>query len=97
MYLHLNARSRQLQARLLRQLQAVLDARMYSTVHASTASAPSLRAPAPQPYSTMAPAPAPMHDDPGNIKVVVRCRAFVPRGVCICPRHAPSPAPVYVC
>jgi hypothetical protein len=95
MYLHLNARSRQLQARLIRQLQAVLDARMYSSAHASTASAPSLRAPALEPYSTMA--PAPMHDDPGNIKVVVRCRAFVPRGVCICPRHASSPAPVYVC
>jgi hypothetical protein len=79
MYLHYNVRSRQLRARLIRQLQTILDARMYSGFHASTASAPSLRAPAPEPYSMMAGGPT--HDDPGNIKVVVRCRAFVPRGV----------------
>ncbi|KAF1921330.1 P-loop containing nucleoside triphosphate hydrolase protein [Ampelomyces quisqualis] len=41
----------------------------------TTASAPSLRAS--EPYPIMA--PAPMTDDPGNVKVVVRCRAFVRR------------------
>lgn len=45
----------------------------------SSASAPSLRAHDPQPPSQ--PAQSTMSDDPGNVKVVVRCRAFVPRGL----------------
>jgi hypothetical protein len=49
---------------------------MYSGLH-TTASAPSMRAS--EPYAMMAPRP-PIADDPGNVKVVVRCRAFVRRG-----------------
>lgn len=48
---------------------------MYSGLH-TTASAPSMRAA--EPYAAMA--PPPINDDPGNVKVVVRCRAFVRRG-----------------
>jgi hypothetical protein len=32
-----------------------------------------------EPYALMSPL-TPIHDDPGNVKVVVRCRAFVRRG-----------------
>jgi hypothetical protein len=56
-------------------LDDILDSRMYS-LH-TTASAPSMRA---SDASFALSAPAPMNDDPGNVKVVVRCRAFVRRG-----------------
>ncbi|KAF2111363.1 kinesin family protein-like protein [Lophiotrema nucula] len=56
-------------------LHDIMDSRMYSSMHASSASAPSLRAS--EPVALMA--PPPMVDDPGNVKVVVRCRAFVKR------------------
>lgn len=71
------ARSRQALDELYLLLDDVLDPRMYSSFHNTTASAPSLRAPAADPYATMAP---PAQDDPGNIKVVVRCRTFLKRG-----------------
>ena len=58
-------------------LDTILDSRMYSNFHGTTASAPSLRAPAADAYAAMAP---PAQDDPGNIKVVVRCRTFLKRG-----------------
>ncbi|PSN65981.1 kinesin family protein-like protein [Corynespora cassiicola Philippines] len=54
-------------------LQETMDPRMYSSFHATSASAPSLRAP--EPFM----APPPGVDDPGNVKVVVRCRAFLKR------------------
>jgi hypothetical protein len=54
-----------------------MDPRFYSSLHLSTASAPSLRASEPMAFM----APPPMVDDPGNVKVVVRCRAFLPRGM----------------
>jgi len=54
----------------------VLVSRMYRSFHASTASAPSMRAS--EPIAFMA-APPPV-DDAGNVKVVVRCRAFLKRG-----------------
>jgi hypothetical protein len=53
-----------------------MDPRMYSSMHTS-ASAPSLRSS--EPVALMAP-PARV-DDPGNVKVVVRCRAFLKRGM----------------
>lgn len=56
-------------------LDHILDYRMYP-LH-TTASAPSMRA---SEASFLPHTPAPMNDDPGNVKVVVRCRAFVPRG-----------------
>jgi hypothetical protein len=69
-------RSRQLFQNLYQLLDDLLDPRMYSGMH-TTASAPSLRAS--EPYMMMA-QPPPMASDPGNVKVVVRCRAFVRRG-----------------
>lgn len=54
-----------------------MDRRMYGSL--STASAVSLRASASEPLTALM-APPPMVDDPGNVKVVVRCRAFVRRG-----------------
>jgi hypothetical protein len=57
-------------------LENTMDRRMYGSL--STASAVSLRAS--EPLTMMA--PPPMLDDPGNVKVVVRCRAFVRRGTC---------------
>jgi hypothetical protein len=54
-----------------------MDPRMYSSLHLSTASAPSLRASEPMAFM----AAPPLSDDPGNVKVVVRCRAFLPRGM----------------
>jgi hypothetical protein len=56
-------------------LDHILDYRMYP-LH-TTASAPSMRA---SDASYAFSSPAPMNDDPGNVKVVVRCRAFVRRG-----------------
>ncbi|KAF9700049.1 hypothetical protein EKO04_001943 [Ascochyta lentis] len=76
MHLLYIARSQQSLKELYLLLDAILDPRMYSSFHATTASAPSLRASAAESYSAMAP---PAQDDPGNIKVVVRCRTFVPR------------------
>ena len=58
-------------------LAGILDSNMFSGLH-TTASAPSMRAS--EPYPVMAP---PASDDSGNIKVVVRCRAFVKRGMLI--------------
>ncbi|PVI04279.1 kinesin family protein-like protein [Periconia macrospinosa] len=52
-----------------------MDRRLYNSLRASTASTPSLRAS--EPIGFMA--PPPMAEDPGNVKVVVRCRAFVRR------------------
>lgn len=71
------ARSQQTLGKLYLLLDDILDGRMYSSFHTTTASAPSLRAPAADAYATMAP---PAQDDPGNIKVVVRCRTFLKRG-----------------
>ena len=59
-----------------RLLEDTMDTRMYSSLHNSSASAPSLRAS--EPAALMAP-PVGV-DDPGNVKVVVRCRAFLKRG-----------------
>jgi len=70
-------RSRQLLrhcCRLLDNHSILASAAMYSALH-STASAPSMRALEPYPLMT----PPPASDDPGNVKVVVRCRAFVRR------------------
>lgn len=53
-----------------------MDRRMYGSL--TTASAVSLRAS--EPLAMLA--PPPMLDDAGNVKVVVRCRAFVRRGEC---------------
>jgi hypothetical protein len=72
------ARSQQSLEKLYLLLDELLDPRMYSSYHATTASAPSLRASAAEPYTTMAP---PAQDDSGNIKVVVRCRTFLQRGM----------------
>lgn len=73
------ARSQQSLDHLYTLLDAQLDSRMYSAFHNTTASAPSLRAPvastSTSAYTTMA-----QDDDPGNIKVVVRCRTFLKRG-----------------
>ena len=80
MHLLYIARSQQSLEELYLLLNEFLDTRMYSSYHASSASAPSLRAPAVESYATMAP---PVQDDPGNIKVVVRCRTFVKRGMLI--------------
>jgi hypothetical protein len=55
-------------------LEYTMDRRMYGSM--TTASAVSLRAS--EPMAMMA--PPPMVDDAGNVKVVVRCRAFVRRG-----------------
>lgn len=74
MHLLYMLRSRQRFEDCYRLLENLLDPRMYSGLH-STASAPSMRAA--EPYAPMAP---PVNDDPGNVKVVVRCRAFVRRG-----------------
>ncbi|KAF2742198.1 kinesin [Sporormia fimetaria CBS 119925] len=52
-----------------------MDPRLYASLHHTSASAPSLRAS--EPYHMMAP-PVGI-DDPGNVKVVVRCRAFLQR------------------
>ncbi|KAJ4405720.1 hypothetical protein N0V91_005027 [Didymella pomorum] len=57
-------------------LDDFLDPRMYPSFHNTTASAVSMRAPPADTYATMAP---PAQDDPGNIKVVVRCRTFLKR------------------
>ncbi|KZM26594.1 uncharacterized protein EKO05_0005448 [Ascochyta rabiei] len=76
MHLLYIARSQQSLRELYLLLDDILDPRMYSSFHATTASAPSLRASAAESYTAMAP---PAQDDPGNIKVVVRCRTFVPR------------------
>jgi hypothetical protein len=77
MHLLYIARSRQLLHHLYLLLDELILAGMYSGLH-TTASAPSLRAS--EPYPPMAPL-ATMADDPGNVKVVVRCRAFVRRGM----------------
>lgn len=69
------ARSQQSLEHLYTLLDAKLDSRMYSAFHNTTASAPSLRAPVASAYTAMA-----QDDDPGNIKVVVRCRTFLKRG-----------------
>lgn len=53
-----------------------IDPEMYP-LH-TTASAPSMRA-SDVSYAHMSPS-TPVNADPGNVKVVVRCRAFVPRG-----------------
>ena len=70
------ARSQQSLDHLYTLLDAKLDSRMYSAFHNTTASAPSLRAPVASTYTAMA-----QDDDPGNIKVVVRCRTFLKRGM----------------
>jgi hypothetical protein len=57
-------------------LDDILEPRTMYPLH-TTASAPSMRAS--ENYALMSP-PLPMNDDPGNVKVVVRCRAFVRRG-----------------
>jgi hypothetical protein len=78
MHLLYISRSQTLLRTLYLLLDKLLDARMYSALH-TTASAPSMRAA--EPYAMMAPTPALVPaDDPGNVKVVVRCRAFVRRG-----------------
>lgn len=74
MHLFYIFRSHQLKDSLFLLLEDIMDPRMYSSL--STASAPSMRAS--EPIALMA--PPPMADDPGNVKVVVRCRAFVRRG-----------------
>lgn len=79
MHLLYIARSQQLLRNLYELLDDFLDPRMYAGLH-TTASAPSLRAS--EPYAMMA--PQPIADDPGNVKVVVRCRAFVRRGEQTC-------------
>lgn len=79
MHLLYIARSQQSLEELYLLLDALLDPRMYSPFHATTASAPSLRASAAEPYAYAAMAP-PAQDDSGNIKVVVRCRTFLKRG-----------------
>jgi len=70
-------RSQQLLANVYQLLDDFLDGSMYSGHH-TTASAPSLRAL--EPYAPMPPMAPAVADDPGNVKVVVRCRAFVRRG-----------------
>lgn len=70
-------RSQQARDYLFALLDGIMDPRMYSSLHLSTASAPSLRASEPMAFM----AAPPMSDDPGNVKVVVRCRAFLPRGI----------------
>lgn len=77
MHLLYISRSRQLLQGLYSQLNDILDPRIHPTMY-STASAPSLRAAVADPYPMMAASPA--SDDPGNVKVVVRCRAFLKRG-----------------
>ncbi|CAI6341307.1 unnamed protein product [Periconia digitata] len=72
--IHIN-RFRQLKETVFQLLEATMDQRLYNSLRASTASAPSLRAS--EPIGLMA--PPPMVDDPGNVKVVVRCRAFLRR------------------
>ena len=74
LYIH---RSQQLLDSCYLILDGILDYRMYP-LH-TTASAPSMRA-SDASYLQALSSPAPMNDDPGNVKVVVRCRAFVPRG-----------------
>lgn len=77
MHLLHTLRSQQLHQQFCLLLEEVMDPRMYSSLHGSTASAPSMRAS--EPIALMAP---PLGvDDPGNVKVVVRCRAFVKRGM----------------
>jgi hypothetical protein len=76
MHLLYIARSRQLLDNLYQLLDAFLEPTMSMYMH-TTASAPSMRAT--EPFAMMSP-PPPMADDPGNVKVVVRCRAFVRRG-----------------
>jgi len=75
MHLLYLARSQQLLDTLYRLLDEFLEPTMYAGIH-TTASAPNMRAS--EPFAMMA--PAPVADDPGNVKVVVRCRAFVRRG-----------------
>lgn len=75
MHLFSRLRSQQLRHELFLLLEDIMDPRMYSSLHTSFASAPSLRAS--EPFALMA-APPPV-DDPGNVKVVVRCRAFLKR------------------
>ena len=55
MHLLYIARSQQSLEELYLLLDAILDPRMYSQYHATTASAPSLRASAAETYATMAP------------------------------------------
>lgn len=76
MYLVHLLRSQQLRDDFEDLLEDTMDTRMYSSLHNSSASAPSLRAS--EPAALMAP-PVGV-DDPGNVKVVVRCRAFLKRG-----------------
>jgi hypothetical protein len=77
MHQHNRLRSQQLYHSLCLLLENTMDPRLYASLHASSASAPSLRAS--EPVALMAP-PAGV-DDPGNVKVVVRCRAFLKRGM----------------
>ena len=70
-------RSHQLHHDISWQLEDIMDPRMCSSLHHSTmASAPSLRAS--EPFLPFVAPPA--SDAPGNVKVVVRCRAFLKRG-----------------
>jgi hypothetical protein len=87
MHLLYIVRSQQSLEKLYLLLDDVLDPRMYSSFHTTTASAPSLRASAAESYASMA---LPVQDDPGNIKVVVRCRTFVWRGM-LCAWLGPAP------
>ncbi|KAF1947576.1 kinesin family protein-like protein [Clathrospora elynae] len=73
MHLLYMLRSQQLLESCYLLLDNFLDARMYSGLH-TTASVPSMRAS--EPFALLSP---PLNDDPGNVKVVVRCRAFVRR------------------
>ncbi|CBX96516.1 similar to kinesin family protein [Plenodomus lingam JN3] len=74
MHLLYISRSRQLLHHCYLLLDEIIAEPMYSGLH-TTASAPSMRAV--EPFSIMS---TPLvNDDPGNVKVVVRCRAFVPR------------------
>lgn len=75
MHLLYLARSQLLLESLYRLLDDFLEPTMYAGLH-TTASAPSMRAS--EPFAMMAPPPA--APDAGNVKVVVRCRAFVKRG-----------------
>lgn len=76
MYSFLELRRRDVLATCCALLEATMDPyRNFSYGYESNASAPSLRA------FEQPPPPPQMSDDAGNVKVVVRCRAFVRRGL----------------
>ncbi|KAF1957903.1 kinesin family protein-like protein [Byssothecium circinans] len=77
MHLLYISRAKQLREHFFVLLEDFIHPTMHARLRASTASAPSLRASEPMPMAMMA--PSSMSDDPGNVKVVVRCRAFLPR------------------